>query len=85
MYSYLSGDVLQRAGNFSLNSVNLVSYQGVDGTSQPYKLSITTLVTEINIYESIFNKTLSGNILVTDATNIIATLPLTGLERIEFK
>jgi len=85
MYSYLSGDVLSRAGNFSLNSVNLVSYQGVDGTSQPFKLSITTLVTEINIYESIFNKTLSGNILVTDATNIISTLPLTGLERIEFK
>ena len=24
MYSYLSGDVLSRAGNFSLNSVNLV-------------------------------------------------------------
>ena len=50
MYSYLSGDVLSRAGNFSLNSVNLVSYQGVDGTSQPYKLSITTLVTEIHSY-----------------------------------
>lgn len=85
MYSNLSGDVLKRAGNFSLNSVNLVSYQGVDGTSQPFKLSITTLVTEINIYESIFNKTLSGNIAVTDASNIIAKLPLTGLERIEFK
>lgn len=85
MYSYLSGDVLTRAGNYSLPSISLVSYQGVDGTSQPFKLSITSLVTELNIYESIFNKTLSGNIVVTDATNIISTLPLTGLERIEFK
>ena len=68
MYSYLSGDVLSRAGNFSLNSVNLVSYQGVDGTSQPFKLSITTLVTEINIYESIFK---SNTINIANNTPII--------------
>ena len=54
----------------SLSDVVLVSYQASGGSTNPKRISIRSLVTEINIYESIDSKCLSGNIVVTDAQNI---------------
>ena len=85
MYSEINTDELKSAGQYSLSDVTLVSYQSAAGSSNPKRISIRSLVTEINIYESIDSKCLSGNIVVTDAQNIPNHLPLTGLERIEFK
>ena len=85
MYSEINTDELKSAGQYSLSDVTLVSYQSAAGTSNPKRISIRSLVTEINIYESIDSKCLSGNIVVTDAQNIPNHLPLTGLERVEFK
>ena len=85
MYSEINTDELKSAGQYSLSDVTLVSYQSAAGSSNSKKISIRSLVTEINIYESIDNKCLSGNVVVTDAQNIPNHLPLTGLERIEFK
>ena len=85
MYSEINTDELKSAGQYSLSDVKLVSYQSAAGTSNSKRISIRSLVSELNIYESIDSKCLSGNIVVTDAQNIPNHLPLTGLERIEFK
>ena len=85
MYSEINTDELKSAGQYSLSDVTLVSYQSAAGTSNSKRISIRSLVSELNIYESIDSKCLSGNIVVTDAQNIPNHLPLTGLERIEFK
>jgi len=85
MYSEINTDELKSAGQYSLSDVTLVSYQSAAGSSNSKKISIRSLVAEINIYESLDSKCLSGNIVVTDAQNIPNHLPLTGLERVEFK
>ena len=85
MYSEINTDELKSAGQYSLSDVTLVSYQSAAGTSNSKRISIRSLVSELNIKESIDSKCLSGNIVVTDAQNIPNHLPLTGLERIEFK
>ena len=82
MYSEINTDELKSAGQYSLSDVTLVSYQSAAGSSNSKKISIRSLVAEINIYESLDSKCLSGNIVVTDAQNIPNHLPLTGLERV---
>jgi len=86
MYNQINTDELKNAGQYVLSDVVLVSYVSADGNSnQPKRISIRSLVTEINVYESLTNKTLSGNIVLTDAQNVANHLPLTGYERIEFR
>ena len=85
MYNEINTNQLKQAGQYVLSDVVLTSFQSSEGRNEPKKISIRSLVTEINIYESLVNKTLSGNIVVTDAQNIPNHLPLTGFEQIEFK
>lgn len=85
MYNEINTTQLKNAGQYSLSDVVLVSYQSSQGKSEPKRISIRSLVSEVNIYESLTNKTLSGNIVITDAQNIANHLPLTGFEQIEFK
>ena len=68
---------LQFAGEFELNKVDIKSSSGnsIDG--------ITPL--EINIYESIFNNSLTGNISIADTNNLIELLPLIGDEELILK
>ena len=75
---------LQEPGDFSLSDVTIFSYRPGEGDN-PYGIEIKSLITEINIFESIGSKTLSGNIVMADGFNLPEDLPLTGLERIEFK
>ena len=72
-----------RPGAFELSDVFLISYANNE-VGQPNRLNIRNLITEFNIYESLTGKFLSGDMVITDATNIIQTLPLTGFERLEF-
>jgi hypothetical protein len=85
MYSTIDPTVFNKPGDFKLTDILLVSYNSVDGTNNPKKISIRKIVSELNIFESIFNKTLSGSLVVTDANNILANFPITGYERLEFK
>jgi len=85
MYNDINTEQLNRAGQYSLSDVQLVSYQSSEGQNKPKRISVRSLVTELNVYESITNKTLSGNIVLTDAQNVPNHLPLTGFEQIEFK
>ena len=86
MYNEIDTDKLTKAGRFLLDDIVLVSYQSADGSNKnAKKISVKTLVTEINLYESLEGPGLSGNITLTDGQAIVSHLPLTGYERIEFK
>ena len=75
--------VNDRSGAFELSDVLLISYaEGAEGN--PKRLNIRNLITEFNIYEKLNGDFLSGDMVITDATNVIQELPLTGFERIEF-
>ena len=75
--------VNDRPGAFELSDVFLISYaEGTEGN--PKRLNIRNLITEFNIYEKLNGDFLSGDMVITDATNVIQELPLTGFERIEF-
>jgi hypothetical protein len=84
-YDSLDSTVIKKAGDYVLSDIRLVSYRTADGSNEPDKIAIETMVIEMNIYESIFNKTLSGNLVIIDANNVIGKIPLTGHERLEFK
>jgi hypothetical protein len=85
IYDSLDTKVIKKAGDYVLSDIKLVSYRTADGSSEPDRLAIETMVVEMNIYESIYNKTLSGNLLIVDNNNVIGKMPLTGHERLEFK
>jgi len=71
-------------GAFELSDIFLTSSANDLDTVQPVRLNIRNIVSEFNIYESLDSKFLSGDMILTDATNVIQTLPLTGFERVEF-
>jgi len=86
MYNNVFDNVsLEKAGAYKISKIYLTSYRSPDGGNLTYREEISSLVQEINIYEHLESKTLSGDITLFDATNLIARLPLTGYERIEFK
>jgi hypothetical protein len=85
IYDTLDASTLRKPGAFSLTDINLVSYSSAKGDTEPKRISIETMVIDLNIYESIFNKCLSGNLLVVDTNNVVGNMPLTGYERLEFK
>lgn len=85
LYDTLDSSVLKKPGQYKLDNIILTSYQSAKSDSEPDKLDVTNLLAELNVYESIFNKTLSGNITLVDTQNVVGKFPLTGNERIEFK
>lgn len=85
IYDTLDASAIKKPGAYYLSDIRLISYVSKDGSSEPDSIGIDTMVVDLNIYESIFNKTLSGNLLIVDANNVIGKLPLTGNERLEFK
>ena len=86
MIGSLDPNLIEKAGDYKLSQqVNLISYNSAGADNDPARINIRSLITEFNIYEHIENNTLSGNITLTDATNVLAELPLTGFERLEFK
>jgi hypothetical protein len=46
---------------------------------------ITLLSWEFNIYESLFSSTISGNIILVDATDRIGNLPIKSVDEIEIR
>ena len=82
-YKEIDSKIYEKAGDFNLPRIDLVSYKSHDGQEASRK-DITALVAEINIYESLFSNTLSGNMVLVDTFNLPSYHPITGLEKVEF-
>ena len=83
-YREIDSEIYEKAGDYNLPAIDLVSYKSYDN-QEIIKRDITALVGEINIYESIFNNTLSGNLVMVDTFNLPMLMPITGFERVEFQ
>jgi hypothetical protein len=68
---------LQAAGEINIEQLFLVSTKGT--------ISLTDYLVELNIYESIFNNVLSGDILLSDSRNLPKELDLVGDEYLVIK
>ena len=71
-------NTIEFAGDYDLNHVFLHNHL-------KEITDIKAMMVELNVYESIFNNSLTGSIIITDAQNLIAKLELNGTERISFK
>ena len=65
-------------GKFRIGSLELSSDFHPD-----LELVMSSLVLELNIYESMFDECITGNIVVNDSRNILAKLPIVGYETVK--
>jgi len=63
----------RHATDFELKEVVLESITGDN-------IDLVLLVTEINVYENLFNSSITADFVINDALNTIKNLPITGHE-----
>jgi len=78
-------DTIEFAGDFNLAAIVLSNHMGTGVDTNTGGENILPQMQELNIYESITKKAITGSIVILDATNLIANLPIQGTERIIFK
>ena len=78
-------DNLEFAGDYHLPYIHLISHKGEGIDSRTHGENIVHTMIEFNIYESIFNSSVTGSIVISDTQNLIAKLPIQGTERLSFK
>ena len=66
------------AGDYVLKEVIIINHIGK-------KIDVKNIMTELNIYESIFKSAVTGSVILADTTNQIARMSIQGLEKISFK
>ena len=71
-------DVVEYAGDYGLREMVLINHDGD-------AIDIKYLAQEINIYESIYNNSITGTVVITDAIDLMGNLPIQGTERLAFK
>ena len=74
----LPKEQIQFAGEFLLEDCTIVSTTGTE-------FNITELVQEINIYENLYQASISGDIVIKDTNNIVDNFPILGEERLSLK
>ena len=70
--------VISFAGDYNMDQVLLVNHEGE-------KTDIKAMITEFNIYESIYKNSVTGTLVIYDTQNMIVKVPIQGTERLEFK
>ena len=78
-------DNLEFAGDYHLPYIHLISHKGEGIDPRTHGENIVHTMVEFNIYESIFNSSVTGSIVIADTQNLIAKLPIQGTERLSFK
>jgi len=76
---------LEFAGDYDLQYVHISNHKGQGRTQSLRGENITQMVIELNIFESIYNSSITGAIVIADTTNLIGNLPIQGTERLFFK
>ena len=69
---------LQFAGEFELNELEIIASSGI-------ALDLLKSCLEINLYESIFSNSLTGNITIADTNDLLQNMPLIGHEQLILK
>tara|TARA_B100000902_G_scaffold59439_1_gene66437 strand:+ start:131 stop:1639 length:1509 start_codon:yes stop_codon:yes gene_type:complete len=74
-----------KAGDITLSeNIFLTSYISETGSNEPFRMDISGLVQEIQLFEGINYSTLAGAMVLVDASGLLDRLPLTGNELLEF-
>ena len=76
---------LEFAGDYDLQYVHISNHKGQGRTQSLRGENITQMVIELNIFESIYNSSITGAIVIADTTNLIGNLPIQGTERLFFR
>lgn len=76
-------NIIEQAGDFNLNKVNLISYRFDGEEGAPYEIDIKPITVNIQVVEDIHKACLMGNITVYDSQDVRTVLPITGLEKLE--
>lgn len=67
-------------GKYEISSLKIIKNLH---SSRPTSYDIRTLMAGLNIYESLFDYTLSGNITLIDTNNLITNIPILGYEHLQ--
>ena len=73
------------AGDYDLKYIRIHNHAGEGVSPDTHGEDITSLVIEFNLYESIFNNSVTGSMVIADSANLIGNLPIQGTERISFR
>ena len=76
---------LEFAGDYDLQYVHISNHKGHGRTHSLRGENITQMVVELNIFEGIYNSSITGSMVIADTTNLIGNLPIQGTERLFFK
>lgn len=71
-------DGLQTPGEVSIEDLTLIAPNGISISLQDYFI-------ELNLYESIYSNVMSGEIILSDSSNLIRYFPITGEEYLSVK
>ena len=77
----MAGTNIKYAGDYNADDIVLISTSGTKETT----LDISSMVIELNVYESIYKQALTGTVVIIDAVDLGSKVRLTGNERISFK
>ena len=83
-----SSERLTKAGDYNLEIAELLSYRmggGPPGKQEPHRINILPIISQIEIQEGIFHKSMLGRIQVYDTQDVRTLLPIVGLERLNLK
>ena len=78
-------DEISFAGDYNLNAVILQNHKGEGVEPESGGENLLPQMLELNIYEAIDKRAVTGEIVITDALNLIGNLPIQGTERIIFR
>ena len=75
---------LDFAGDYHLPYLHLINHMGEGVDPSSHGENIVHIMIEFNIYESVFDSSVTGSIVVVDTNNLISKLPIQGTERLSF-
>src|SRR6056300_813729 len=80
-----SKNTIEQAGEYKLDTVEIISYRRHGGESRPYKMDIKPIVLNVEMTEDILTNTLVGAVTVYDTQDVSTVLTITGLEKLNLR
>ena len=73
------------AGDYDLQYIHLHNHRGEGLESNTRGENISSMVIELNVYESLYTHAITGSLVIVDTRNLIGNLPIQGTERLSFR